>query len=260
MVLHAAGPDGFFVLTQARNDLFVIRSWNRRDGVNQEIRPGESVSCIIGQAVTDSMPVPHDGALLGWVTDSQVTALLTVHCRQPGPWDAPVPVPEIRVMPMAGTSELLHWPPFTASPLHDGRLWEYAEWGQIVDIVPLVTHGAGRAFWVPSPDRTSLRHEEGCVVVTDNLPTDEYWLPAGVYMDHWTLREGIQPPPAGRLLTLPGVVDMAERLPRAPRRQDPRAPRATATTAAATTARTTGGRWPEGRRRLRRRPTKRPAS
>ena len=101
MVLHAAGPDGFFVLTQARNDLFVIRSWNRRDGVNQEIRPGESASCIIGQAVTDSMPVPRDGALLGWITDSQVTALLTVHCRQPGPWDAPVPVPEIRVMPMA---------------------------------------------------------------------------------------------------------------------------------------------------------------
>ena len=102
MVLHAAGPDGFFVLTQARNDLFVIRSWNRRDGVNQEIRPGEPVSGIIGQTVTGSMPVPHDGALLGWVTDSQVTALLTVHCRQPEPWGAPVPVPEIRVMPMAG--------------------------------------------------------------------------------------------------------------------------------------------------------------
>ena len=85
----AAGPDDFFVLTQARDDLFVIRSWNRRDGVNQEIRPGEPVSGIIHQAVTGSMPVPHDGALLGWVTDSQVTALLAVHCRLPVPWDAP---------------------------------------------------------------------------------------------------------------------------------------------------------------------------
>ena len=160
------------------------------------------------------MPVPHDGALLGWLTDSQVTALLAVHCRQPIPWDAPipVPVPEIVIMPMAGTSDLPHWPPFTASPLGDGRLWEYVERGQIVDIAPLVTQSAGHAFWVPSPDRQSARHEIGCVVITGNLPAEEYWLPAGVYLDHWTLREGIETPPAGRLLTQPGVVELARRL------------------------------------------------
>ena len=212
---RAAGRPGFFVLTQARDDLFVIRSWNRRDRVNQEIRPGEPVPAIICQAVTGSMPVPHDGALLGWVIDSQVTVLLAVYCKQPATWDDPVPVPEIRVMPMAGTSELLHWPPFTASPLDDGRLWEYAEWGQIVDIVPLVAQSAGCAFWVPSRDRRSVRHEEGCVVIADHLPADEYWLPAGVYIDHWTLREGILPPPADRLLTRPDVVDLAHRLRRA---------------------------------------------
>ena len=212
---RAAGPTGFFVLTRARDELFVIRSWNRRDGVNQEIRPGEPVSDSICQAVTGSMPVPYDGALLGWVTDSQVTVLLAVHCRQPIPWNAPVPVsvPEIQVMPMAGTSDLLHWPPFTASPLADGRLWQYVERGQIVDITPLIiTQSAGRAFWVPCPDRYSTRREIGCVVITGNLPAEEYWLPAGVYLDHWTLREGIQAPPAGRLLTLPGVVDLAHRL------------------------------------------------
>ena len=212
---RAAGPTDFFVLTQAHEDLFVIRSWNPRDGINQEIRPGEPVSGLIGQAVTGSMPVPHDGALLGWVTDSQVTVLLAVHCRPPEPWDDPVPIPEIQVMPLAGTSDLLHWPPFTASPLDDGRLWEYAERGQIVDIAPLLTQSAGRAFWVPSPDRRSARHEKGCVVITGNLPAEEYWLPAGVYMDHWTLREGIEAPPIGRLLTLPAVVDLAHRLRRA---------------------------------------------
>jgi hypothetical protein len=31
-------------------------------------------------------------------------------------------------------------------------------------------------------------------------------------MDHWTLREGIQAPPPGRLLSLPGVVDLAHQL------------------------------------------------
>ena len=209
---RAAGTCDYFVLTQARDDHFVIRSWNGRDGINEEIRPGEPVSAIICQLVTGSMPVPHDGALLGWLTDSQVTALLSVRCRHPEPWDDPVPVPEIQVMPMAGTSDLLHWPPFAASPLDDSRLWEYVERGQIVDIVPLVTRSAGCAFWVPSQDRRSARFEHGYVVIKDHLPTDEYWLPAGVYLDHWTLREGIPTPPAARLLTHPDVVDLTRRL------------------------------------------------
>ena len=207
---RAAGPAGFFVLTQARDGIFAIRSWNRDDGVNQEIRPGEPVPGAIRQVITGSMPLPHDGALLGWVTDSQVTAMLAVHSSQPETWEARAPAPDIRVMPMTGTSELLHWPPFTTSPLGDGRLWEYVEWGGIVDIGPLVAQSAGRAFWVPSPDRPSTRH--GCVVITDDLPADEYWLPTGVYMDHWTLREGLLAPPAACLLTLPGVVDLARRL------------------------------------------------
>ncbi len=158
------------------------------------------------------MPVFRDGALLGWVTDRRVTAVLAVNCRQPEPWGAPTAVPEIRVLPMAGTSELLHWPPFTVSPLADGLLWEYVERGQIVDIAPLVTQRAGRAFWAPFPDKRSTRHEKGCVVITNYLSADDYWLPAGVYLDHWTLREGIEPPPSGCLLALPGVVDLASSL------------------------------------------------
>ena len=216
LLSRAAESAGFYVLSQTRDDLFVIRPWNRHDGIDHPIRPGEPVSGPISRLIVGGMPVPHDGALLGWVTDSQVTAMLTVHCRPPEPWGHPgpadslVPVPEIRVMPMAGTWELLHWPPFTASPLEDGRLWEYVEWGEIVDIGPLVISSAGCVFWVPSPDRRSARH--GCIVVMGNLPTDEYWLPAGVYTDHWMLREGIEPPPAGQLLALPGAVDLASRL------------------------------------------------
>jgi hypothetical protein len=78
-----------------------------------------------------------------------------------------------------------------------------------VDIVPLVTRSAGYAFWVPCPAGRSPSRGTGCVVIRENLPADEYWLPAGVYMDHWTLREGLQAPPAGQLLTLPGVMDLA---------------------------------------------------
>jgi hypothetical protein len=207
---RAAGTTGFLVLTQVRDEEFVLRSWNRHDGIDQAIRPGEPVPGGIRQLLAYSMPVPHDGALLGWVTDCQVTALLVVHCQPSEPWDDGGRLPEIRVMPMAGTWELVHWPPFTANPFDDGRLWEYVEWGEIVDLGPLIAQSTGQAFWVPAPDRRSARY--GCVVVMGNLPADEFWLPAGVYTDHWTLREGIEPAPAGHLLTLPGVVDLVHTL------------------------------------------------
>ena len=112
-------------------------------------------------------------------------------------------------MPMSGNSDLLDWPPFAASPLGDERLWEYVERGSIVDIAPLVAQCPGHAFWVPFPGRRGARCDKGCIVITDNLPGNEYWLPAGVYLDHWILREGIEAPPAGRLLALPGSVDLA---------------------------------------------------
>ena len=213
---RAAEPPGFFVLTQAGDDRFAIRSWNRRDGVNQEIQPAEPVSAIIGQLVASSMPVPHDGALLGWLTDSQITALLMVHCRPPEPGDDRFPGPAIQVMPLAGISDPLHWPPCTTSPLDDGRLWDYVERGQIVDIAPLLTHSPGRAFWVPSPGARGTRHDKGCIVITGNLPAEEYWLPGRVYLDHWTLREGIPAPPVGQLLIQPDVVDLTRTTPVTP--------------------------------------------
>ena len=202
---RATAGGGFFILTQAREGVFVIRPWSRQE-VGGEIRPAEAVHDVIVRVIADGMPIPHDGALLGWVADRQVTAMLSVHSGHPPASGAVVPVPEIRVMPMAGTGEL-DWPPFTASPLGDGRLWDYLERGHIVDIVPLLTGSAGHAFLVPSPNGLSAR----CVVVTGNLSAEEYWLPAGIYMHHWLLCEGVPAPPAGQLLALPGTVDLAHK-------------------------------------------------
>jgi len=57
---------------------------------------------------------------------------------------------------------------------------------------------------VPSqnPGRPGQGH--GCVVVRRNLLSEDYWVPEGIYMDHWMLREGVPSPPASHLLTLAG--------------------------------------------------------
>ena len=78
------------------------------------------------------------------------------------------------------------------------------------DIGPLVTRCPGFVFLVPGGDGTTGPRRAGTrVVVTERLSTDEFWLPAGVYADHWTLREGMPVMTARQLLALPGVVDLA---------------------------------------------------
>ena len=133
--------------------------------------------------------------------------MLAVHCRPPEPWDEPVPVPEIRVMPMAGTSELLHWPPFTASPLDDGRLWEYVQWGEIVDLVPSSPE---------APDACSGYHAR--TGAAPGTGTSRSWatcgrrvLAAGRRL-YGSLDAARRHPGPGRgwLLTLPGAVDLAD--------------------------------------------------
>jgi len=70
-----------------------------------------------------------------------------------------------------------------------------------VDIVPLLTGSAGHAFLVPSPNGLSAR----CVVVTGNLSAEEYWLPAGIYMNHGLLCEGVPAPPPGSCSLCPAL-------------------------------------------------------
>ena len=204
---------GFFVLTKVRESHFILRAWHARDGVEEEIQPGKPVPDKVRQVVVACLPVPRHGALLGWVTCRQVTALMTVHSAPPQ--DVPprggngrlcrVSGPELRVLPLEGTCKEWHWPPFTVSPLDDWRLWEYVEWHELIDVMPLLRAEAGRAFWIPAPDGRRTGH----VVLKSNIRTDAFWLPAGVYSDHWALREGIDPPPAGSLIASPGAVDLS---------------------------------------------------
>jgi len=200
MVLVKGGTrqPAFFVLTQDGDDLFAIRSWH--DTISQEIRPDQNIPGLVGRILAEAMPVPRGSAVLGWVSDRRVTAILAAEGGQP----ATQQVPDIYVMPRSLSSEL-DWPPFTTSPLGDWRLWDHVARGLIVDIAPLLTRRAGYTFWAPGP----YGRNAGCFVVKRHLVAEDYWLPAGVYLDHWMLREGVRAPLPGLLLTTPGAVDLA---------------------------------------------------
>jgi hypothetical protein len=211
LMKRTPGAATFFALSQDLDGLFTIRPLRTQNGAPHEIRAGGRVPDEIHEVLAHGVPVPHNSALLGWVIDRQVTALLAVRTRLSALWD----VPEIRVLPMSDTHEL-DWPPFSANPLlganplhsanplRDGQLWDYLECGQLVDLAPLLAQHHGNVFWIPTSNRRMAY-----VVITGNLSTDDYWLPAGVYVDHWQLREGIPAPSARQLLAVPGAVDLA---------------------------------------------------
>jgi hypothetical protein len=193
----------YFVLSQDQASHFVLRPWNAPAAAGQPIRPAVAVPVAAHEVIANGMPVPRDGALLGWVTDRQASAILSVHHAGTGP--------QVRVLPLVG-SEPLDWPPFAANPLADFRLWEYLRWGEIADLAPLLARHPGRVFWVPSQNRNRAAAAHGCVVVRESMTADDYWLAEGVYMDHWILRETVPVAPSAHLLTLPGTVDLTSRL------------------------------------------------
>ena len=160
---------------------------------------------VIGACV----PVPRDGTLLGWVADGQVRAVLAAYGRLPEPWDDASPVPGVQVMPRVG-SQPSEWPALTANPLEGRQLWEHLRLRQLTDLTPMVSRSAGRVFLVPAgrPGRRAA----ALLVVTERLSGDDaIWLPAGVYADHWILREGTPVLTASQLLAMPGVVEVSGR-------------------------------------------------
>lgn len=222
LVSRDAGTAQFSVLIMERNDLLVIRPWDRRDWARVEIRPDDPVPAGVCRLIEASVPVPRDGVLLGWTDGRQVQAIVCAYGRLPEPWDDPSAVPGIMVLPPAG-GDPGRWPPLSASPgdgapsrprafLEEGRLWEHVARGQVADLSVLVARQAGIAYWVPA----ALGHAGGCVVVTERLGTADCWLPAGVYADHQALAEGVQVPAARELLALPGVIDLAWGVPAGP--------------------------------------------
>src|ERR1700734_3863038 len=103
LVNRAAGTPRFFVLIMEWDDLFVLRHWDRRDGAPMEIGPHEPAGGEVSELIETSVPVPRDGALLGWVSGVQVQAFLAALGRFPEPWDAASAAPGVLVLPLVGS-------------------------------------------------------------------------------------------------------------------------------------------------------------
>jgi hypothetical protein len=207
LVSRAATPQ-FSVLVMERDDLFILRPWDRRDWPRVEIRPGAPVSDGVVRLIQASVPVPRDGVLLGWVSGGQVRAVLLAHGRLAEPWEDPSALPGIAMLPLAG-SDPARWPPVLpglemASALDEKWLWEQSDRGQVADLDRLVGRQAGCAFWAPGRAGGAA----GYVVVTERLGTAQCWLPAGVYASYAELAQGIPLPPARQLLAQPSLVDL----------------------------------------------------
>jgi len=246
LILRERGVGGprFFVLIMERDDLFVIRPWDRRDCAAVEVLRGEPVPAGVRRVIESGVPVPRDGTLLGWLAGRQVQAVVAAYGRLTEPWDDPSAVPGILVMPFVG-SQPADWPPFAAAPLNDRRLWQYLARGQLADLTPLVSRQPGCMFWVPGAAGLASRRPGARVVVTERLDTEKFWLPAAVYADYWTLREGTPRWTSRQLPALSGVTDMARALGRVSR----------ATGRAAPGARRARGRVPRGMCRRQARPS-----
>ena len=183
---------GFFVLSQEPAEHFILRPWavamrHRRYGRLSRCPP-PCTRCSPRACRSRATARCSAGSATG-----RHASLLSVYHGRPG--GAGGGTADQGRCPMVG-SEPLQWPPFTAEPLDDGRLWQYLDRGELVDLAPVVAGSPGarsgcrRRTSTAPPRRTAAWSSSG------RCPSDEFWLPAGVYMDHWMLREGVPAPPA----------------------------------------------------------------
>ncbi len=172
---------------------------------------GAPVSVASHRIITEGMPVPRDGALLGWVSDRRATALLSVYHEQ---WHRQSACPRYGSWPWS-TASPCGGRRSAPSPLDNGRLWEYVEPGRDRGLAPLIVRdpkvrsGCRRSTQArPSPGTRLRGGRRTCSPTTTGCP-------CGTYMDHWMLPRGRPEParePAARPAWRHGPVQAADRL------------------------------------------------
>ena len=202
-----AGPEFFILIYWAKDGdgdaCYDLIRWREADAVARiEAHAGTEDAPAAAGILATATPVPHDGAMFGWLDRGEVTTLISVRAS----YSRKVPVPTWTPMPRAGTRES-EWPPFEGGPLTGSGFWEHYEAGRVVDAGLLVAETPGAVFWVQPGDM-----EFGCAVVARDVTAPQGWvLPSGAYVYSDTLRSGVSVPSLEDLLADPSKVDLAPR-------------------------------------------------
>lgn len=207
MILMLQDGEGarFLVLSQEHlksRSSYSLWPWPAGEVIHIDAQGG-AVADMAANAVTNGVPIPRDGTLLGWMHKGDVTALIVIYTS----YTPDRPEPGWAVMPLAGTAEAL-WPSFTGEPLLGHWSWEHYQTGRMVSLDRLIAGAPGTVWWV---DTTATLGSNCCVVARDITGKAGYRLRQGRYLDYEVLRAGKPTPALTALLADPGKIDLAPR-------------------------------------------------
>ena len=196
MILTCPDGETAFVL-DGNGPSYSVRPW-RQAGSAQISPEGADVPDWAARAVTDGIPLPADGSLLGWAPDGTVTAMVAFYAASP--------LPVFSVMPAADAGK---WPPFAGEHVVGPWLWEHYRAGRLVDLRSLIGSSAGAVFWVD----TVASLGSACAAVAVDISGDGIVLPRGRYVYFKTLAAGVPLPSLDDLLADERRVDLGPRFP-----------------------------------------------
>ena len=170
----------------------VITRWNDIGGGRPYTLSGDA-GMTLEQAVQEGVPLPRHGSLFGCLHNGEVNALVVFYTAT----TEERPVPTWTVMPKAGTPPS-YWPPFLDRQLFGGWFWDYLALGRVVNLGPVVSTVPGAVWW---SEVTREEFGSDVCVVAEEVTSDGWVLPDGVYAYWGLLMAGAKLPPADALMS-----------------------------------------------------------
>jgi hypothetical protein len=208
VIMLGEGPNaGYFVVWQdcgKGKPAYSFWRWPVGDVVEIVDESVDPCVELLEDVLSHGIPIPRDGSVFGWASESAVTALIVIYVesvadrREPG-W---------AVMPCVGVPEE-QWPSFTGEPLFGHWSWEGCPSGRIVSLDEAIGRASETVWWV---DTSAVIGSNCCVVSHDIVLPDGDTLPRGRYVYYQALRSDETIPSLEALLGDTRKIDLAPRL------------------------------------------------
>jgi hypothetical protein len=211
LAIRDPGEFRFYILQHVRDGepcpFFHLHSW-RATGIAVMEADG-SIAGLKRHAagiLARAVPLPRDGAMLGYSVGKEITALMPFNCgyddRQA------CHVPSWAFMPRVGEHPY-PWP----VPLEFGDwFWQQYRSGQIIDLGPVVAASPGAVFWADTQGALGV----DCCAIARDLKAGDATLRAGVYAYYELLQDNVPVPSLDVMLATCNVTDLASRFAASP--------------------------------------------